>query len=71
MERFSRLPRLLGYSLAQETWRDMSYVHSHMFLIPNTLKTDRTFARDEIEVLYLDHMDAFFRSRRIETIRAG
>jgi len=58
MKRFQEYRRTFGELDAVQRWRDFANGHP-WFLIPGSLQCDRTFARDEMEVKYLDRMAEF------------
>ena len=65
MVNFREIRERDGMAAAVAEWT--YFRNSHLwFEIPSTVRTDRTFARDETEAIYLDHMDAFLR-RTIRT----
>ena len=58
MRRFREMERVQGRADAVEEWEFFRYAHT-WFRIPSTIRTDRTFARDEQDATYVDMMDTF------------
>ena len=58
MYRFRQMMEREGIADANGEWLYFVHCH-HWFRIPRTIRTDRTFARDEQDAIYLDHMDRY------------
>ena len=59
MQRVATMFGRLGSARTTANWRDMIHNHWFQVRIPASIPSERTFARDELEVQYVDAMDHF------------
>ena len=67
MQTFREIREREGLASALAEWTYFSNSHT-WYQILRTIRTDRTFARDEADAIYVDHMDTFL-NRAIRTYR--